>query len=75
MKALLLFFIVLVIVFQWRQSRAAKVKQAAHKSAAPAGVVNMLQCAHCGVHFPAGDAVKGATAVYCSLAHRQARES
>ncbi|MBV8634935.1 MAG: hypothetical protein JO002_10630 [Burkholderiaceae bacterium] len=32
----------------------------------------MLQCAHCGVHFPASEAVTGAAgAVYCSADHRK----
>jgi uncharacterized protein len=32
----------------------------------------MVQCAHCGVHFPASEAVSGAGgAVYCSAEHRQ----
>jgi uncharacterized protein len=74
-KYLLLFFIFMVLAFQWRQARSAKVKQAARKSAAQVDVVNMVACAHCGVHLPAGDAIAGARGMYCSAAHRQVRES
>lgn len=74
MKALLLLFIVVVIAFQWRHVRAVKVKQATQKGATPKGVVTMLECARCGVHLPADDAVIGVNAVYCSVAHRQAQE-
>ena len=75
MKYLLLFFIFMVLAFQWRQARAAKVKQGARKNAAPADAVPMVACAQCGVHLPTADALPGARGVYCSAAHRQARES
>ena len=32
----------------------------------------MVQCAHCGVHFPASEAVAGnGDALYCSALHRK----
>lgn len=74
MKFLLLFFIFMVLLWQWRQARSPKVKQAARKSAGPAGVVAMVECAQCGLHLPAHDAVQGAHGLYCCAAHRQARE-
>ena len=74
MKFLLLFFVIVVFVFQWRYSRAAKVKTAVRKRAAPAGTAAMVTCAHCGVHLPSTEAVRGAQQVYCSTAHRLARE-
>ena len=74
MKFLLLFFIFMVIAFQWRQARKPKVQKAAQKQASAAGAVTMVACAHCGLHLPEADAVKGARALYCSTAHRQALE-
>lgn len=74
MKFLLLFFIFMVLLWQWRHARQPKVKQAQRKSAPGAGVVNMVQCAHCGVHLPVNDACKGDKGLYCSAAHRQAQE-
>lgn len=73
MKFLLLFFIFMVIAFQWRQARKPKVRKAARKST-PASAMDMPACAHCGIHFPATEAVTGRDGVYCSLAHRQIRE-
>ncbi len=30
----------------------------------------MLECAHCGLHLPAGEAVLAGSQVFCSEAHR-----
>lgn len=39
----------------------------------PARPVNMVPCAHCGVHLPASDAlVNDADQPFCSEAHRRA---
>lgn len=72
MKYLLLFFIFMVLLWQWRHARAPKVKQAQRKGAS--GPVDMVRCAHCGLHLPASDAVQGASALYCSTEHRLAQE-
>ena len=74
MKFLLMFFIVMVIAFQWRQSRKPKVHKAARRSAPPAGASTMVPCAQCGLHVPEADAVHGKKALYCSAAHRNALE-
>ena len=74
MKFLLLFFIFMVLLWQWRHARQPKVKEAVRKKAPPAEAVNMVQCAHCGVHLPASEAIKANNAVYCSQAHALARE-
>ena len=74
MKFLLLFLIFMVLLWQWRHAREEKVKHAMRKNAAPAAVVDMVQCAHCGLHLPAGDAVHQAKATYCSAAHALAQE-
>jgi len=36
-----------------------------------ASPVAMVECAHCGVHLPAADAVPEGSRVYCSEAHRR----
>lgn len=74
MKFLLMFFIVMVIAFQWRQSRKPKVQKAKRAANPPAATPSMIPCAHCGLHVPEADAVRGAHAYYCSAAHRQALE-
>lgn len=77
MKFLLLFFIFMVLLWQWRQARQPKVRQAARKSAPGNAAVKMVACAHCGLHLPASEALpggKGGNAVYCSAEHRTAQD-
>ena len=74
MKFLLLFFIFMVLLWQWRHAREKKVNLAARKNAPAPGTVEIVQCAHCGVHIPETDALKGSKGLYCTAQHRQARE-
>jgi uncharacterized protein len=74
MKFLLLFFIFMVLLWQWRHAREPKVNLAARKKTPEPGAIEMVQCAHCAVHLPVTDALKGANGMYCSTQHRQARE-
>lgn len=73
MKYLLLFFIFMLVAFQWRQSRKPKVQQRTKKTS-QTQVADIVACAHCGVHVPKADAIASARAHYCSPAHRQAQE-
>lgn len=41
------------------------------KKPAAAKPVEMVVCAHCGVHLPAADALALGTQLYCSDAHRR----
>jgi uncharacterized protein len=74
MKFLLLFFIFMVLLWQWRHAREQKLKAAARKNPSAPAVVDMVACAQCGVHLPAHDALKGTQGAYCSVQHRLARE-
>ena len=74
MKFLLLFFIFMVLLWQWRNARQPKVRQAQRKSAPGSGTLPMVSCAHCGLHLPASDAVQGTGGLYCSMEHRLAQE-
>lgn len=38
---------------------------------APAQPQAMVECAHCGLHLPAADALAEGSRVYCSDAHRR----
>jgi uncharacterized protein len=38
---------------------------------AAAEPVQMVQCAHCGLHLPAADALSEGSRLYCSDAHRR----
>jgi uncharacterized protein len=74
MKFLLLFFIFMVLLWQWRHAREQKVNEAARRNTPAPGTVEMVQCAHCAVHLPAMDALKGSGGMYCSAQHRKAQE-
>jgi len=78
MKYLLIFFIITVLVFQWRSSRAeaqskSKTKPTS-KSTADSAPQTMVACSECGLHISAADALTGSRGTYCSAAHRQLRE-
>lgn len=60
-----------------RKAEAARRAGAAGESAAQAGRKavrdeRIVPCAHCGVHFPASEAVEDGGRLYCSPAHRDA---
>ncbi|HET9643593.1 MAG TPA: PP0621 family protein [Burkholderiaceae bacterium] len=69
MIKLLLLLAVIAIVLMWAGSgRTSRVRSK------PAGrepqPEEMVQCAHCGVHLPRGEAVREGDAVFCSETHR-----
>jgi len=52
---------------QWRQQQQYQQQQG--RQAEPAAIENMSSCAHCGLHFPASEAVRADGLDYCSPAH------
>ncbi len=74
MKYLLVFFVIMLVAFQWRSTRTAKQPPARSKTPAPGHPVDMVQCARCGVHLPQHEALAGARGNYCSTAHLKAAE-
>jgi uncharacterized protein len=44
---------------------------AAPRRRKPAEPVAMVQCAHCGLHLPAADALAEGSRLFCSDAHRR----
>lgn len=78
MKYLLVLAVILVAIWLWRKGRREEMQSRTPPPPAPGGIAPpqaMLRCAHCGLHLPAADAVRGADGtVYCSAAHRQAAE-
>ena len=80
MKYLLVIAVFAVAFWFWRNNRQnAKVQR---KAPAPTAAdapragppQQMLQCAACGVHLPATDAVVGKRGSYCTAAHLSQRE-
>jgi uncharacterized protein len=77
MKFLLVFAVLFIAIYIWRRNRRdeelqAKQQQPVRKQAAVGPPQDMARCAHCGLHLPAGDAVRAADGVYCSVAHQRA---
>jgi uncharacterized protein len=71
------FLVVLLVVgvglwLMLTRSRARRGRFRRPADAARSGAPQaMLECAHCGLHLPAADAVLEGSHVYCSQAHRQ----
>ena len=63
--------IVLIVMAVRAKLRAMTPKDtgAQRGAAEPAQVESMAQCAHCGLHFPASEAVRADGLDYCSPAH------
>ena len=74
MKLLLVIAVVWVALWIWRQGRRAELRQRQPGAApSPALPQAMVRCAHCDLHLPAPEAVRGEHgSYYCSVAHRQA---
>ena len=78
MIARLLLWVVLGFVAWWllRPRRAAPPPapraDAPGRAAAGAAPEAMVDCACCGLHFPASEAVRDGARVYCCSAHRDA---
>ena len=75
MKYLIILVLVLVVAWQWRNARAQNAKaKAARKQAAAEAPVDVVACAHCGLHLPLQDAVQGKAGLYCDARHCAAAE-
>ena len=75
MKYLLVIALVWVAFLLWRHGRRMQLRSKMPPTArAPKLPEAMERCAHCGLHFPAADAVQGRHGSYCSDAHRKAAE-
>lgn len=80
MKFLLVLLVVLFGVWVWRSNRARREEDAAPPppraaTKAEPQAIEMVRCAHCGVHAPSTDVVQGRRGVYCSAKHRGQAES
>ncbi|MBX3610679.1 MAG: hypothetical protein KF871_12360 [Hydrogenophaga sp.] len=73
MKYLLVFAVVMVAYWIWRNNRREEMAARAAPKArrAVAAPVTMVACRVCGTHMPHTEAVQGREGVYCSQEHRQ----
>jgi len=74
-KYVVLFLVFLVAAWRWRAARTPKVRETRTAHPAEKAPRTVVACAHCGVHIPVSDATVGSQGSYCSVAHRQLRES
>jgi len=71
MRILIWLVIGLAVVVWVKRFLARAAHSGGESGAPPPRIETMRQCAHCGVHFPASEAVSGSSgAVYCSTEHR-----
>ena len=68
-----LIVILVVVVVAWLLLRGRSAERMARRGGARVAIPQaMVQCAHCGVHLPRGDAVEDRLGAFCSEAHRLA---
>jgi uncharacterized protein len=81
LRFLLIFFLILVLVFYWRNRHTrddqsqTKSKSKPMPSSTPA--IEMVACAHCGLHLARDSAVQGRKSLqawYCGEPHRRLSE-
>lgn len=72
MRYLLVFAIIALLVWRWQASRNRL--RSPTKTKSPQTPTTMSRCGQCGLHVPAGDAIAGASGVYCSQDHRRLAE-
>lgn len=73
MKYLIVVVVILAVVWLVRSQRRRRRDAPGASAPRPAAVQQMVDCAHCGVHLPASDALSDPDGRhYCSPAHRLA---
>ena len=70
MKYLLVVCVVAVVL--WLMLRPRKLQPPATARPQDTQAQTMVQCLHCGVHLPRGEALVDARGAFCSQAHRLA---
>lgn len=70
-----LFLLLVILAVLWAIQRGQnRNKPVSRKDSAPATPANMVSCAHCGIHLPQEEAVKGEKGLYCGTEHRAAAQ-
>ena len=73
MFARILLWLVLGVAAWWLLRPRRKIAPTDNASQAAAAPEAMVDCATCGLHFPASEALRdGAARIYCCAAHRDA---
>lgn len=75
MKALLLLVVLAFGIWLWRSGRKARAAEPiTPPPPKPLAAVEMVACAHCGVHCALPDSIEGRHGRYCSSEHRRLAE-
>jgi uncharacterized protein len=77
MKYLIVFVVVLIGIWLWRNNRRTELgkKPSPPPVSGPKQATEVVACAVCAVHLPRPDAVPGKHGLYCSEAHRRQGEA
>ena len=75
MKFLLVLVVVLIGFYLWRSGRARRSARTRDAATPKPGLVEMVPCAHCGVHCARDEAVVGKAGIYCTAQHRSLSEA
>jgi uncharacterized protein len=78
LRFLLIFFLILLLVFYWRNRHTRDDQgHTKSKSKPPPPAIEMVACAHCGLHLARDSAVQGHKSLqawYCGEPHRRLSE-
>jgi uncharacterized protein len=74
MKALVVLAVLAFGIWLWRSGRRTANKPVAPAQGREAQAIDMVACAHCGVHCALPDATEGRKGHYCSPEHRRLAE-
>ena len=77
MRYLLLLLLVGYVLWRWREAQARRRAAPPPKQAeeTQTQTIEMVECAHCGVHLPVLQALTVRSAYFCSAAHQKAHGS
>jgi len=71
-KYLLFFLLVGYVLWRWRDAQARRGAAPPPKQAEQTQTIEMVACAHCGVHLPVVQALTVRSDYFCSAAHQKA---
>jgi uncharacterized protein len=71
LKYLLFCLLVGYVFWRWREAQARR-RAAPPKQAEQTQTIEMVVCAHCGVHLPVSQALTVRSIYFCSVAHQKA---
>ena len=69
-----LFWLLVILLVWWAYQRAQKSATAAPRQTDTPDTQDMVRCAHCGIHLPRDEAVRGEKGLYCGTEHRLAAQ-